>query len=203
MVLTFFPQKEVGCLLYANCASAFPLGKTTVQSFSHPFSYWLSFVIDLFLIYLFYKIILFLAVLGLCCFKGFSLAVWRFFFAVASVEEHGLYGMRSSGVAAQGLNSCASLFLQHRLKSCGARSWSTPWHMGSSRIRDWTCVSHTGRQILHHWDTREALLLIYNSLCMLYSSVPQFLLPFLAWPVILFMVTFEVMGSNLLFPLFS
>ena len=28
--------------------------------------------------------------------------------------------------------------------------------MGSSRIRDWTCVSCIGRQILSHWATREA-----------------------------------------------
>ena len=162
-----FLRRKLGVLSYANCASAFPLGKTTPQSFSHPFSYWLYFVIDLFLIYLFCKIILFLSVLGLCCCKSFSLVAWGFFFVVASVEEHELYGMRSSGAAAQGLNGCASQFLQHRLSICGARSWGAPRHMGSSRMRDWTSVSYTGRQILYHWDTREALLLIYNSLCML------------------------------------
>ena len=86
-------RRRLGVLSYANCTSAFPLGKTTPQSLSHPFSYWLYFVIDLFLIYLFCKIILFLAVLGLCCCKGFSLVAWGFFFAVASVEEHELYGM--------------------------------------------------------------------------------------------------------------
>ena len=28
---------------------------------------------------------------------------------------------------------------------------------GSSQLRDWTCVSCIGRQILYHWATREAL----------------------------------------------
>ena len=31
-----------------------------------------------------------------------------------------------------------------------------PWHVGSSWIRDGTCVSCTGRQILYHWGIREA-----------------------------------------------
>ena len=30
-------------------------------------------------------------------------------------------------------------------------------HAGSSWTRDWTCVSCTGRQILYHWATRDAL----------------------------------------------
>ena len=40
-----------------------------------------------------------------------------------------------------------------------ALGWSgfvVPWHVGSSQIRDWTCVSCTGRRILYHWATREA-----------------------------------------------
>ena len=28
------------------------------------------------------------------------------------------------------------------------------WHAGSSQIRDWTCVSYTGRWILYHWPKR-------------------------------------------------
>ena len=32
-----------------------------------------------------------------------------------------------------------------------------PWHVGSSQIRDWNCVSYIGRWILYHWVTREAL----------------------------------------------
>ena len=33
------------------------------------------------------------------------------------------------------------------------------WRVGSSRTRDRTCVSCIGRQILHHWATREAFWL--------------------------------------------
>ena len=32
--------------------------------------------------------------------------------------------------------------------------------MGSSRTRDWTCVSFIGRQILYCWVTREALIIL-------------------------------------------
>ena len=31
------------------------------------------------------------------------------------------------------------------------------WHVESSQIRDWTCVSCIGRQVLYHWATSEAL----------------------------------------------
>ena len=34
-------------------------------------------------------------------------------------------------------------------------------HVGSPQIRDQTCVSCIGRQILYHWATREALLFIF------------------------------------------
>ena len=36
-----------------------------------------------------------------------------------------------------------------------------PWHVGSSRTRDQTCVSCIGRWILHQWATREALDLCF------------------------------------------
>ena len=42
----------------------------------------------------------------------------------------------------------------------GSRALDTgsaaPWHVGSSRMRDRTCLSCTWRQILYHWATREA-----------------------------------------------
>ena len=31
------------------------------------------------------------------------------------------------------------------------------WHVGSPQIRDWAFASCTGRQVLYHWATREAL----------------------------------------------
>ena len=41
---------------------------------------------------------------------------------------------------------------------------------GSSQLRDWTCVSCIGRQILYHWVTREALKLIWNFSCIHFMS---------------------------------
>ena len=34
---------------------------------------------------------------------------------------------------------------------------------GSSRPRDWTCISHIGRWILNHWTTREVLLTCFHN----------------------------------------
>ena len=75
-------------------------------------------------------IILFLAVLGLCCSASFSLvaasrgyppvAVCRLFIAVASLVELRLKGAWPSLVAALGLSSCSSWVLDHSLNSCGA-----------------------------------------------------------------------------------
>ena len=64
---------------------------------------------------------LFLAALGLWCCGGFSFAaVHGLLIATASVAEHGLQGMWSSGVVAPGFRSCRSQALGHRLNSCGA-----------------------------------------------------------------------------------
>ena len=76
---------------------------------------------------------LFLAVLSLHCFVGFSLvAACGLLVGVAS-----LVGKHSSVV------------------------WHTdsaaPWPVGSSRIRDQTCVPCIGRRILYLWTPKEAL----------------------------------------------
>ena len=71
--------------------------------------------------FLYSLIDLFLAVLGLCCFMGFSLvagaplvAVHGLLVAVASFfSEHGLQGTQASVVAAHGLRSCGSQALEH------------------------------------------------------------------------------------------
>ena len=64
--------------------------------------------------------------------------------AVASLDaEHGLWGSWVSVVAAPGL-------LAHRLSNCGARDLVAPQHVGSSRIRDRTCVSCIDMRILYH-----------------------------------------------------
>ena len=74
---------------------------------------------------------LFLAVLGLCCCKGFSLVVesegyslaaaGRLLAAVASpVAEHGLPGTQASVAAARGPRGCGSRAPEHRPNSYGA-----------------------------------------------------------------------------------
>ena len=76
---------------------------------------------------------LFLAVLGLCCCIGFSL-----------VAASGGYSLvEVSGLRAQAQKWCCTDLV-------------APLHVGFSWIRDWTGVSHIGRQILYHWATREA-----------------------------------------------
>ena len=69
---------------------------------------------------------LFLAVLGLCCFVGFSLVLVRgdytlvlvhvLLIAVTSVVEHRLWGMQALVVVAHGLSRCSSQALEHRLR---------------------------------------------------------------------------------------
>ena len=55
-------------------------------------------------------------------------------------------------------------------------------HVGSSRTRDWTCVSCIGRQILYCWATRKALRLILMVFLIRWSRrvATQMLKPLLA-----------------------
>ena len=78
---------------------------------------------------------LFLAVLGLYCFMGFSL-----------VAAHTL-------LIAWLLQRMA---LEHRLNGCGTTGLGALRHVGFSWIGDWTCASCIARQMLYHWATREA-----------------------------------------------
>ena len=52
-----------------------------------------------------------------------------------------------------GFSSCSFWALEHRLTNCGLVASQ---HVGSFQIRDQTCVSFIGRQILYHGATREA-----------------------------------------------
>ena len=74
----------------------------------------------------------------------------------ASFSLQCLLLLQSEGSRAHGLSSCGSRAPEHRLGSCSLWASRRPWHVGSSQIRDWTCVSCTGRHTLHHWATREA-----------------------------------------------
>ena len=110
--------------------------------------------------------------LGLCCCEGFSPAaasrgyslvvVRKPLTMVASlVGEYRLQGLQASIIAANEFSSCGSQAPEHRLNSCGAQAQPLRCIWGSSLIRDLTHVSCIGRQILHHWATREALDLTF------------------------------------------
>ena len=82
---------------------------------------------------------------------------WLLFIAVCGLlivrtslaAELRLQCAQASVVAADGLSSCGSRALEHRLNSCGAWAQLLPWHVESSQIRDQTHVSCIGRQILY------------------------------------------------------
>ena len=100
---------------------------------------------------------LFLAVLGLCYYSGFSLVV-----------VHGLLIGVTSCCGAQalgpaGFNSRGSGALEHRLSTCGPQALVALWHVRSSWARDWTRVSCVGRWVLYHWAAREALCVFFNA----------------------------------------
>ena len=85
--------------------------------------------------------------------------------AFSSCGEQGYpsLGVRASlrsdlSAAEHGLQEMWLPALEHRL----AFGPSCSRACGFSHIRDWTRVSHTGRQILHRWATREALGTFYS-----------------------------------------
>ena len=62
-------------------------------------------------------------------------------------------GSRCEGlvVAVRGLSGCSSPAPEHRLGSCVTQGLVAGWHVGSSWIRDRTCVPFIARRILNHW----------------------------------------------------
>ena len=89
---------------------------------------------------------LFMAVLDLCC----------RFWALSLVVVHGLLTAVASLVAKQGLQARASVVVVCRLPGPRAQAqqlWRTvstaPRRVGPSQIRDWTCVSCTGKGVHH------------------------------------------------------
>ena len=59
--------------------------------------------------------------------------------------------LRSTGSKHMGFRSCNAW--AQWLRQTGLVA---PWHMGSSRTRDWTSVPCVARQILNHWTTEKA-----------------------------------------------
>ena len=91
----------------------------------------------------------------------FKMVLFIYWLRSGSSFLHGLF----SSFTEWGLFSSCSAQASHRggFHCCRARAQELRrtdlvalWHVGSSWIRDRTCVSCTGRQILYHWVTREA-----------------------------------------------
>ena len=113
-------------------------------------------------------IYLFLAVLGLPCWEGFSLAAPSGGYSLVAVQASQCRGVSCRGAWAlrhKGFSSCSMWALQVQLLGSRAQvqlwraGFVAPWHVGSSQIRDRTRVSCIGRQILCHWATWEALVI--------------------------------------------
>ena len=77
---------------------------------------------------------LFLAVLGLRCYAGFSLAVKSRGYSLIAV--HGIQGVCASVVVLHGPRSCGFWALEHRLNSCDAWAWllHNLWDLPGSRM---------------------------------------------------------------------
>ena len=98
-----------------------------------------------------FYLFIYLAVLGLHCWRGCFLLVVQGLVLLQSVD------CRASAVMAHELSSCSSWFPEYRLSSCGVVvvvGLVAPQPVGSSCARDRTCLSCIGRQILYHWVTR-------------------------------------------------
>ena len=96
--------------------------------------------------------------LGLCSCEGFSPAGASRGY---SLLVHRLSGTQASGGAARGLSSCSLRAPEHRLNSYGTRASFLCGMWDLSRTGIEPIISCTGRQILHHWATREALNIEY------------------------------------------
>ena len=107
---------------------------------------------------------LFLAVLGLCCYVGSS---------VVALCSFSMWCLSSCGAWA--LGTWASVVTTHRLSSCGSQVWCMVlialWHVGSSQLRDRTCIFCIGKQVHCHWAPTEALIFLFNRcMCVLVAQ---------------------------------
>ena len=72
----------------------------------------------------------------------------------------------------------------HEISQARILEWVTiSFSRGSSRPKDWTCISCTGRRILYHWATREALHTLDRSLVI---AKPPCLLPLRHFSAVVF-----------------
>ena len=102
-------------------------------------------------------LLLFLAVLGLCCCAGFF-SFCRDQGLLSSCDARashcGFSCCRTEGCA--GFSSCSSWAWEHKAEQLQCMEFVAPWHVECSQIRDWTRVFCIVKWILHHWATREA-----------------------------------------------
>ena len=114
-----------------------------------------------------------LAVLGLSCCTGLSLAALGRGYSGCGAWASHCGGFSCCCLVAQTpgrvvFSSCSLwvYWLQPRGSRAQAQQWQTglaaPQPMGSSQIRDRTCVFCIGRWILYHWATREAWEKIFD-----------------------------------------
>ena len=91
-----------------------------------------------------------LAELGLHCCAQSLLYFWR--------EGATLcWGARASPCG--GFPCCGAQALEHRSGKLWRTGLVVPWHVGSSRTRDWIHDPRIGRQIPNHWTTSEVLFI--------------------------------------------
>ena len=120
-----------------------------------------------FCLFFFFNIIYsFVAALGLCCCElAFCSCGQQGLLPGCSAQASRAVEHRLSGAeAARGLSGCGFLDSGTQARWLWCTGLVVPWHVGSSRPRDRTCVSCIGRQILYHWVAREAMHLL-NKVC--------------------------------------
>ena len=117
---------------------------------------------------------LFLAVLGLHCLTDLSLSIPAaseaalFSCVVWASHWSGLSCCGAQVLGCTDVHSCSIWAQQLRLQGPRTQAqellgtgFVIPRHVGSSWNVDQTCVCSSGRQILYHWATSEALVLIF------------------------------------------
>ena len=88
----------------------------------------------------------------------------RAFSSCGTQASHcGDFSCEAQALGHQGFGRCGSWALE--TSSTVARmGLAAPQHMGSSQLRDWTCVSCLGRRILIHWAAKEAQIVGFQCL---------------------------------------
>ena len=119
------------------------------------------------------------------CYLGYTFKIIFYLFIFYCTESLFLHkpfsscGTRASHCGAgalghAGFNGCSSQDPGHGLNNSDTWFLAAPQHVASSWIRDETHISCIGRQILHHWATREAqgcIFLNQMSLLMIFCTL--------------------------------